>query len=69
MAIVENGPERVKFTDHDGDSLFTHGIEPDGSLVITCHDGDTDEYAGVHLSPDEVAALISWILPIQGAIQ
>lgn len=58
MAIIDNDAVRLKVTDTDGDSLIIHAVEPDGSVVITCHNGDNDEYAAAHLTNEERLLLI-----------
>lgn len=62
MAIVDNDATRLKVTDHDQDSLMVHRVESDGSVVITCHDADSNEYASCHLTNDERILLIRRLL-------
>lgn len=61
VMIEENNHTRLKVTDSDHDSLMTHGLEPDGSIVLTCHDADEEAYASVRLEPREIQALIWWL--------
>lgn len=58
MAIIDNDAERLKVTDTDGDSLMVHSVEPDGGVIIVCHNGDNDEYAAALLTNEERLLLI-----------
>lgn len=58
MAIIDNDAVRLKVTDSDGDSLMVHDREPDGSVVITCHDRDDDVHAACQLSNEERIELL-----------
>lgn len=58
MAIIESNPVRIKITDSDGDSLIVHDVQYDGKVVVTCHDGDHDQYAACELTNEERIALI-----------
>lgn len=59
MAIVQNDHVRFKVTDADQDSLMVHGVEVNGSVVITCHDADDEAYASCHLTNEERLILIA----------
>jgi hypothetical protein len=62
MAIVDNDANRLKVTDADQDSFMVHDVQPDGSVVLTCHDADSDEYASCHLTNEERILLIRRLL-------
>lgn len=61
MAVVENSPIRLKITDSEHDSILTHGLEPDGSVVLLCFNHYIDDYAGVYLSNEERLLLVEWL--------
>lgn len=62
MAIIENNTVRLKITDDVGDSLIVHDVESNGSVVVTCNDGDSGEYAACELTNDERLALIERLI-------
>lgn len=56
---------KIKHTDNWGDSMEIEKCR-DGSLLITCTDGDTDESVSVNVSMDDFIIIVGQVAAFYG---
>lgn len=59
---------KIKHTDNWGDFLEIEKCR-DGSLLITCTDGDSDELASVNVSLDDFKIIVEQVMAFYGDVK
>ena len=59
---------KIKHTDNWGDFLEIEKCR-DGSLLITCTDGDSDELANVNVSLDDFMTIVEQVMAFYGDVK
>lgn len=59
---------KIKHTDNWGDSMEIEKCR-DGTLSITCTDGDTDELVSVNVSLDDFMTIVEQVLAFYGDVK
>jgi hypothetical protein len=59
---------KIKHTDDWGDFMEIEKCR-DGSLLITCTDGDSDEWANVNVSLDDFEIIVEQVMAFYGDVK